>query len=56
MHVILKPFIKLMIWMLVIFGVAGLAGVDVEGLLSGLGEKIDLENFDLSGLLGGLGG
>lgn len=40
MHVILKPFIKIMIWACLFLGIAELAGVDVEELLNGLLENI----------------
>ena len=43
MHVILKPFIKVMIWIILIMGVANLAGVDVESLMND--AKDALEDF-----------
>ena len=41
MDVILKPFIKMMLFFAVILGIANLLGIDVEEAMSGLKEKID---------------
>lgn len=40
MHVILKPFIKILIWACLFLGIAEIAGVDVEELFGGLLDKI----------------
>lgn len=41
MHVILKPFIKLLIWGVIFSYVAQLAGVDVESLLGDAKESLE---------------
>ena len=41
MHVVLKPFIKLFLIIIAVLGVAKLAGVDVDGLMSEAKEKLD---------------
>ena len=41
MDVILKPFIKMLLFVAVILGIANMLGIDVEGAMSGLKEKID---------------
>lgn len=41
MHVVLKPFIKMLLFVAAILGIAQLLGIDVEEAMSGLKEKID---------------
>ena len=45
MHVVLKPFIKMLLWLCIILGVLNIAGVDVDSLAS-----------ELKGMLEGLTG
>ena len=46
MHVILKPFIKIFIWIFAILGIAELAGVDVDELLNNLMGTISGDDTD----------
>lgn len=41
MHVILKPFIKLLIMLAAVFGIAEIAGIDLKGLLGDLMDKVN---------------
>lgn len=41
MHVVLKPLIKMMIWIAVIMGVAKYAGVDIDSLVEGAKETLE---------------
>ena len=41
MHVVLKPFIKILVWIVIIMGVAQLTGVDVESLLGDAKEALE---------------
>ena len=41
MHVILKPFIKLMIWVVIIMGIAQLTGVDLESLVNDAKDALE---------------
>ena len=41
MHVVLKPFIKILLFVVVLLGIANLFGIDVEEIMNGLKEKIE---------------
>ena len=41
MHVVLKPLIKMMIWIAIIMGVSKYAGVDIDSLVNGAKETLE---------------